>query len=78
MKQWCESQGKVQFQKTLLALESLSERQGVAVAHPGDTHTLLAAIPGSCPYQVYTGVGRYLLGFLSSVHSRFLPATNKK
>ena len=37
IKYWCESQGKAQFQKTLFALESLSERQGVAVA--GDTDT---------------------------------------
>ena len=43
MKQWCESQGKVQFQNTLLVLESLSERQGV----PG-TQTLVAATLEAC------------------------------
>ena len=42
------------------------------------TQTLVAAIPGSCPHHVYTGVGRHHQGILSSGHSRFSPSTNKK
>ena len=48
MKQWCEFQGKVQFQNTLLVLECLSERQGA----PG-TKTLVAAIPRSCTHHMW-------------------------
>ena len=33
------------------------------------TQTQVAAIPGSCPHHVYTGVGRHHQGILSSRHS---------
>ena len=43
-----------------------------------ETQTLVAAIPGSCPHHVYTGVGRHHQGILSSGHSWFSPSTKKK
>jgi hypothetical protein len=64
MKQCCEFQGKVQFQNTLLVLESLSEKQGVAVSHLGDTDTGKNHF-GELVQHMNTGVGKHHFGILS-------------